>query len=233
MTPQAIHPISVQIILEHIARPSALTEPLPADLISASLRQRHHFLNLSPAQDIAAYLSWPSPDQQGAIDLLESTHQNAGISDVNDTPFLVRYASDGDFTYAHVCIHTTSEDSSSGLRLVFQWDAGDEAWKYHNVALMPFPDVSYDTIEAALSPRVAQPVTHLKGEHVRDEQSDDDSYWDAYGQGEDGEHESVQAYQAEEQGGTEDAYWAQYATVQGVTVSISSILSLQSDILAI
>ncbi|KAG6879281.1 hypothetical protein C0992_003885 [Termitomyces sp. T32_za158] len=183
-TPEPLPQTLVALVLEYIA-PTSLLAPLPAHLVSPLLAQRHRFLHISPDQP-AEYLAWPSdhqPDaQQTAIDLLQSLH-----TPLHHPVYTVRYTSDAESSFAHVPISTPKPP---GLRLVFQWD--QDAWKFHNLALMPFPPDTHDSVHDVLS-----------------RPSDSDSYWDAY------------AHSDDQEDVTEDAYWAQYSTVYGPSHSFS------------
>jgi hypothetical protein len=123
----------------------------------------------------------------------------------HDLPFHVRYAADPENLSAYVRITTD-------IRLVFLWNI-IEGWQYHNVALMPFPANSYASLTDAMT--LYSPDDFLP-EHPTNNVADDDddlSYWDAYGQGEVSHHISRTSLDPEPS--SEDAYWAQYSTVQG------------------
>ena len=187
MHPLAAH--TVQLVLRYI---SSLSDPLPPHLISAPLRQRHHLLQISTASPVE-YLCWPSPDNIRVAQLLERLptlpdHAN----------FPTCYTSDSESTFAHVQISSDAQ----GLRMLFHWD-DSHGWTYHDLHLMPFPSSSHSTPQESLA----------NADRVNS--ADDDSYWDAYGTT---EHDLSSALSP--QTGTdvvqgEDAYWAQYASVQG------------------
>ena len=63
----AITASAVQTVLDHLLAGGAL----PPELLSRPLRQRHHFLALTP-DDGAEYLAWPSADQSRAVYLLQT-----------------------------------------------------------------------------------------------------------------------------------------------------------------
>jgi hypothetical protein len=199
MIPTEILPHSVNLILQYISPPSQLSIPLPPYLISKDLLKRHHFLQPDTPE---AYLCWPSIDQQRTIALLEALR----VDDDQSTSYSVRYVSD-DQTYAHIAI-------TSGLRLIFQWDAL-EGWKYHDAKLMPFPPGCHLSAQAAFS--VSPPVLKVPEVKVHDDAAEDDAYWNSYDR--EGDHEESSRIPGlpkdESQNDTEDAYWAQYATVQG------------------
>lgn len=217
---QQIPHITINNILVYILPPSQLSQPLPTHLISTSLIQRHHFLNITPDNPVE-YLCWPSPGRDRVIQLLESL---ATQKDDEERVYHVRYTSDVEYTYAHVRL-------DDELRLVFQWDRV-EMWKYHDANLMPFPPGNHESPEDALADAAADA---LAGGSIDDElsrissieksfkntevnESDDDAYWNGYGiQGEsDRPHDQdAQLKKTVAADNGEDAYWAQYATVHG------------------
>ncbi|KAF8872142.1 hypothetical protein CPB84DRAFT_1818105 [Gymnopilus junonius] len=134
----------------------------------------------------ADYLAWPSPEQSHAVQLLQQRPASP-----HDLPLLVHYLPDPLSFQAHVRIN-------SDLRLIFLWDK-NHGWQYHNVALMPFPPNTYPSLDDALS--------------TKDE---DDSYWNAYGQGDDSDSDHhLSAGHLDPNASSEDAYWAQYSNIQG------------------
>lgn len=207
MTPNPISPFTINIILQYILPPSQLSQPLPTHLTSASLIKRHHFLQISP-NDPLQYLCWPSPNRERSIELLEnmSTWHNGNGKEEYDA----RYTSDVEFTFAHVCLE-------ENLRIIFQWDAED-GWKYHDTNLMPFPSGSRESLQEVMAEAVAK-ASQVQNPSRRlsdgASENDDDEYWNAYGaQGDDEIHREQEAQPSAAEGG-EDAYWAQYASIQG------------------
>jgi hypothetical protein len=199
-------PESIAVILQYILPPSQLS-PLPPHLLSSSLLQRHHFLKISPDQP-ASYLAWPSDsdDHHTAVCLLED--YQCPIDDRLYSSFPIRYTSDPESAYAHVSI---SMEHSPGIRLVFQWNTPD-GWKYHNLALMPFPSNSFELLQDALQSQ------HFPAE-AGDQVDTDLSYWDAYTGSDDSQ--SVPPIEvADYQHGAEDHYWSQYAAIHGIHMSI-------------
>ncbi|EPQ60793.1 hypothetical protein GLOTRDRAFT_124543 [Gloeophyllum trabeum ATCC 11539] len=226
---------AVSLVLQYIAPPSGIAQPLPPHLLSRPLLQRHHFLAISP-DDPKEYLSWPSsaPDVRArALALLEDLPS----VDPEDALYPVQYTSDAESTYAHV--HIPSLLPSSGdddLRLVFHW-GGDE-WKYHDAALMPFPPNSSPDLESPVAASLPVPQYLPSDENVRggadatpgQESDDDDDYWNSYGGGDDDgdeerdTHHSRNAAPASdpdqsEEDAAEAAYWAQYSSVHGTADS--------------
>ena len=188
---------TVHIVLHHLC---PLSGPLPPHIISTPLRQRHHFLALSPYSPVE-YLAWPSPNQSHAVNLLQSLPLPS-----HDLLFPVQYAADPDNISAYVRI-------TADIRLVFSWNVTEESWQYHNVALMPFPANSYPSLTDAMALR--SPEDFLPEQHPTNNVADDEdlSYWDAYGRGEVSHLISKTSLDSEPS--SEDAYWAQYTTVQG------------------
>jgi hypothetical protein len=196
--------LTLGVVLEYIAPPSNL--PLPTYLISRDLLKRHHFLGIAP-DNAAQYLCWASDqvDSSTVIGLLESLPTNQHLSPS------IRYSSDPECILAHA--HLAGE-STSGLRLVFQWDPADNAWKFHNAALMPFPPSTTMDIPASHPDFIPEP-SFEDSRGVDDGEQEGDSYWDAYGRDDDNDEAAPSQTEAEVPGNSEDAYWAQYSTVQG------------------
>ena len=201
-----LSPATVHIVLYHIC---PLSGPLPPHIISTPLRQRHHFLDLSPDSPID-YLAWPSPNQSHAVNLLQSLPLPS-----HDLLFPVQYAADPEHIFAYVRI-------TADIRLVFLWNIIEEGWQYHDVALMPFPANSYPSLTDAIT--LYSPDDFLPEQHPTNNVADDDdlSYWDAYGQGEVSHHISRTSLDPEPS--SEDAYWTQYSTVQGSYSSNTPLL---------
>ena len=205
-----MHPLpthTVDLVLHLI---SPLSDPLPPHLISTPLRQRHHFLQISPSSPVE-YLCWPSPDNAKTIDLLDRLPP---LSD--HASFSTRYTSDPESTVAHVQISSDAH----GLRMLFHWDETD-GWKYHDLRLMPFPNPSYSTPHESLQVgsnsacNAADPSRHSSPEVDHINSADDDAYWDAYGAVGYDLTSSVLPQSGTDAVKGEDAYWAQYASVQG------------------
>ncbi|KAK7694625.1 hypothetical protein QCA50_001812 [Cerrena zonata] len=216
MSPTPISPSTVQVTLQYISPPSQLDQPLPPYLLSKSLLQRHHFLSIAP-DDPQEYLCWPTSREQApkAIELLDAIPVPA--SDDAPRNFPVHYSFDGEYIYAHADV---SHDNAPGARLVFQWDE-DDGWKYHDAGVMPFPPNSQASLLDALEnkPSVFQP-TAPNPLAVDSFNSDDDDYWNAYGSQDaldESEKDPISLHS--DAVGTEDAYWAQYASVHGTADS--------------
>lgn len=215
MIAEPITSLTINIILQYILPPSQLSQTLPTHLASVSLIKRHHFMNISP-YDPLEYLCWPSPNRERAIELLEelSTHRN---DDEGAVEHDVRYTSDVDYTYAHVRLE-------QDLRVIFQWD-GEEGWKYHDTNIMPFPpgsqpslhDVLAEAVTKATEGQGSRPSSlHRYSLGVDDsDENDDDSYWNAYGAQDDEGGPKIYEPVPQTADASEDAYWAQYSSVQG------------------
>ncbi|KAI0963540.1 hypothetical protein AcW1_000588 [Taiwanofungus camphoratus] len=226
MSPTPISPNVVRIVLQYIAPPSQLSQPLPPFLLSRSLLQRHRFLQLSPDSPLE-YLCWPSSadGQSRAIDLLEALSRP--IHDDEPALYPVQYSHNGENTYAHVDLSSGDDD---GARLVFEWDDGD-GWKYHDTNMMPFPQGSRLVLQDVLARELSTQAQKLfipparstiHGlEDLGSDDGDDDDYWNAYEMQE--EHASLESHHAlpvkDGGGSTEDAYWARYSSVHGTADS--------------
>ncbi|KAF9229316.1 hypothetical protein BS17DRAFT_722937 [Gyrodon lividus] len=211
-----IQPHTVKLVIQYISPPSQITEALPPHLISTSLRQRHHYLQVSPA-NVIEYLCWPSPNNARTIELLDCC---INVSDDDQTgSYPTRYTSDAESTFAHVQIFSKEE----GLCMLFQWDDID-GWQYHDLRLMPFPALSSLTLQEAVSSNSIPeaelerpPLSYFVAGADHDNNIDDNSYWDAYSTAGDGLSSPLppRSASASDSIEGEDAYWAQYATVQG------------------
>jgi len=209
-------------VLYYICPPSAL-QPLPNHLLSVPLLQRHHFLAIS-TQDPLAYLTWPGDsdsDSERVLALLEDIRPEDWPPDGLNVH--IRYATDPDAVYAHVrfdSIPAFHSDIQSSVRLIFLWDQPSNSWKYHNCALGDFPKRTYSNLS---HPMALFPDNFLP-EHTQslsiDNPDDDDVYWNAY----EASEQSLQSIPVKPvpRADTEDAYWAQYASVQGQCAPESS-----------
>lgn len=191
-------------------------------VLAKPLLQRHHFLQISP-EEASQYLCWPSDTSAKAVDLLESLPRSA---DDEPQTYPVQYTSDSEQTCAHVALAQPGGDT---IRLVFQWDEQD-GWKFHDTKLMPFPQESKASLNEALAspepalgvPTVAAAVPEY-GFNEQSEGSDDDDYWNAYGADDSDDpsaHGGLSASKDIASDG-EDAYWARYASVQGMSCLLS------------
>ncbi|KAH9968936.1 hypothetical protein BC827DRAFT_1166633 [Russula dissimulans] len=220
MDPVPISPYTINLILQYISPPSQLSAPLPSHLLSRSLLQRHALLEISP-EDSSSYLCWPSSARDRAVQYLESLRMPL---DELAPDFLVGYALDPEHAYAHVHVKPTGDD---GLRLVFEWD-GEAGWKYHDSNVMPFPPAACPTLDEAVvgTASVSVPVLESdgdkqdKGGNVEGDSNDgDDDYWNSYGAADESGTQPLQSSTKDETDASEDAYWAQYASVQGTADS--------------
>ncbi|KAM5535443.1 hypothetical protein V8D89_010965 [Ganoderma adspersum] len=226
MAPSALSPNLFHVLLQYISPPSQLTQPIPPHLLSKPLLQRHHFLHLTPEHP-DDYLCWPSSPENKArvIHLLEA--RSRPLDDDQPSLFPVQYSFDGEYFFAHVDLSTNTDQ---GPRVILQWDESGE-WKYHNTDLMPFPPGSRLALEDVLvppsppNPVSRQPFARPSYLHTYDvgdlhDDSDDDDYWNAYGATDIGDsHYSQGPAAAKDSASSEDAYWAQYASVHGTADS--------------
>jgi hypothetical protein len=221
MDPIPISSYAINLTLQYISPPSQLARPIPSNLLSRSLVQRHAFLGISP-QDPPAYLCWPSSDHDRAIHYLESLQLPLDELAPN---FLIGYTVDPEHAYAHVHVKPTGDN---GLRLVFEWD-GEESWRYHDSTVMPFPAGTRPSLgdPASRTTSVSNSTSQLGGEkQVKDGDGDDDDdeYWNSYGAEDGSGTKRLSSTSKSEVDVSEDAYWARYAAVQGMVY----VASLQS-----
>ena len=231
MPPTPIQPGLVHLVLQYIAPPSQLTQPIPPHFLSKSVLQRHHFLQITP-DDPQEYLCWPS-SRGRAVELLEDFPQRPDDEPVS---YPVQYTSDAEETLAHVYLPVGDGD---GVRLVFKWDESD-GWKYHDLAMMPFPlnsSASPEQIPTKETEYIAPPVQSVPALSYADnlhgdDGSDDDDYWNAYGAQDDAAPSNDDSFMAgkDAEAGTEDAYWARYSSVHGQSSSLASCRSCHSCI---
>ena len=211
MEPIPISPYSINLILQYISPPSQLARPVPPNLLSHSLLQRHALLEIS-LEDPSSYLCWPSSGRDRAIQLLESLPMS--LDELNPD-FPVAYAVDPEHAYAHVHVKPTGDD---GLRLVFEWD-GKETWKYHDANVMPFPSGTHPSLGDAPASIASIPISVSESGGEKQDKGgdgDDDAYWNSYGVDDDDRAQLPPSTSKDEMDASEDAYWAQYASVQGM-----------------
>ena len=215
MDPLPISSYTIDLILQYISPPSQLARPIPPNLLSRSLLQRHALLEISP-EDSPSYLSWPSAGRERAIEHLESLPMSL---DELAPDFLVGYTVDPEHAYAHAHVKSTGDD---GLRLVFEWD-GEGSWKYHDANVMPFPPGTRPSFGDGPANDASHlvPILEFGGEKQNkdgdsDVNDDDDAYWNSYGVEKDDATQLLPSTSKEERDASEDAYWAQYASVQGM-----------------
>ena len=231
MAPSPLPPNILHILLQYISPPSELTQPIPPHLLSKPLLQRHHFLSITPDTP-DDYLCWsPSPEKKArALELLESRPRP--VDDDQPTAYPVQYSFDGEDFFAHVDLSCGTGD---GPRIVLQWDEHGD-WRYHNVDLMPFPPGSRPLLEDVLIPpplsvpvqtRATPPlVPGFDPAFVDEDDGDDDDYWNAYGSTDIGDsaYSDGAPTSAKDVQSSEDAYWAQYASVQGKLQNFAEML---------
>ncbi|KAJ4486175.1 hypothetical protein J3R30DRAFT_1465639 [Lentinula aciculospora] len=205
-----LRPYTVSLILTYICPPSQLTlSPLSPHLISKPLLQRHHFLGIDPETDLKGYLMWATEDDQAFARLEGLAPPTLGDED----PVIgIRYTADKESIYAHAELRSWASHASPEIRLVFLWDPVDSAWKYHNIASMPFPVDATLNVADAVEQKAPSLEIQIKGDE------DDDDYWNSYGTDNMKEHIPRNRSNGDLPG-SEDAYWAQYASVQGTADS--------------
>lgn len=210
-----ISPGTVQTVLNYLC---PLSEPLPPHLLSSSLLKRHHFLQIT-IDDAQNYLCWPAHQSHLALSLLEALPHDFGNNfHLRDDLFSVRYSADPESLFAHIRIIAGALHLSPDLRLVFIWETN--SWRYHNLALMPFPPTSHSSLSdalAAFSPEDFQDSYSLTLNNVQDDDNDDDDYWNAYGQTDDPHAAKPHSAQNLSSLNSEDAYWAQYSSIHGLS----------------
>ena len=195
-------PISPAIVHRILAHFSPLIEPLPPNLISKRLLQRHHFLNLTP-DNAAEYLAWPSQSGEShGLDLLDIQ----SLPTVDDH-LSVQYTADTEDLLAHVRI-------SPNLRLVFLWEQ-ESGWQYHNLAPMPFPPDAYADLSDARALYSPNDFLQMQGHEVKASSDDENSYWNSYCGGDD-DLDRPSSIKVLDESNSEDAYWARYSTIQGM-----------------
>ncbi|KIY52764.1 hypothetical protein FISHEDRAFT_69576 [Fistulina hepatica ATCC 64428] len=191
---------TLKSVLSHI---SQVPPTLPPHFVSPLLAQRHIFLNITP-EDPARYLLWPSSGPVAPSQILEAL-QALQLRDYDYYP--IQYTSDPESIFAHA--HVPSGDVQ--LRVVFKWDAEEEQWKYHNVALMPFPDHSSVSLEDVLKHA-------LEVFHEHQAEPADEDYWGSSSSDSDSEQSHCTVSEQDDHE-NEDAYWAQYSAIHGTADS--------------
>ena len=201
-----VEPLSssaVATILNYIC---PLNAPLPPHLLSKPLLQRHHFMHLTPDNPLH-YLAWP-PHNDDLLDHLDISEHASSFS--------VRYSADNQYIIAHARV-TPQSSHHPGIRLVFLWDPEQSSWQYHNLAPMPFPKDSHSALCDAIA--IHQSSCDFLPDSLNvvvDGNDNEDSYWNSYSQKGDDPPPALDS-KPDQSLNSEDAYWAQYATVQGMS----------------
>jgi hypothetical protein len=216
MSATPIPPHVVHTIFQYVLPPSL---PLPLHLLSKRLTERHHFLSITPT-DTTRYLCWPSSD---AADVTEALAR--GVSDplTSEPEHEVRYtAPDEETVLAHV-----RPDLQSPLQIVFTWDTETASWRYHDARMLPFPEASLPSLDAALSSGLNGPsalerpsvfIDQPAASHrPRSDSSTSDNYWAGYESSGSSPDTSAlpPSVPVEEDDKAEAAYWASYGAVHG------------------
>lgn len=209
-------------LLHYICPPSNL-KPVPAHLLSLPLLQRHHFLSITTDNPID-YLTWPTDRSHSVLSLLESINPDILPLDPLSIYPDIHYAADPEALYAHIRITPTTilpsshPDTVSSLRIIFLWDQSSSSWRYHNSATGPFPKDSHSDLSHAMA--LFQSPDDFLPERtytftVDGPDADDDAYWNAYSAVGDN-HLSSAPIKPVIATDSEDAYWAQYSSIQGL-----------------
>jgi hypothetical protein len=201
-----VEPLSSSAVATVLNYICPLNAPLPPHILSKPLLQRHHFMHLTPDNPLH-YLAWP-PHDDDLLDHLDISEHSSSFS--------VRYSADNQHIIAHARV-TPQSSHHPGIRLIFLWDAEQSSWQYHNLAPMPFPKDSHSALRDAVA--IHQSSCDFLPDPpnvVVDSHDNDDSYWNSYSQTGDGPPPALDS-KPDHHLNSEDAYWAQYATVQGMS----------------
>ena len=202
--PIAISQDTVHLILQYLSQ----SLPLPSHLISKPLLQRHYFLQLT-TDDYLSYLSWPGPSTEHLSTALSSLPSPA----TDKCAFYpIAYSSDPEAVLAHVSVAAADPTLDCPVRLVFLWDSEIAEWKYHNLALMPFPSESVSTVN-----QLTESFEHSD--------IDATTYW-----GNSHDLDKINSHSPDEPhpSTSEDDYWARYLTVQGQDTPFTLPLLVQT-----
>lgn len=91
---------------------------------------------------------------------------------------------------------------------------------------MPFPPNSYSSFNDSLLASSLDDFLPEQTVSLNTQEGDDDSYWNAYGQGDEVDHHSTSTSIADQNLNSEDAYWAQYSAVQGLSHSFKIFVEI-------
>lgn len=199
-----VEPLSSSAVATVLNYICPLNASLPPHILSKPLLQRHHFLHLTPDNPLH-YLAWP-PHDDDLLDHLDISEQASSFS--------VRYSADNQYIIAHTRV-TPQSSHHPGIRLVFLWDPEQSSWQYHNLAPMPFPKDSHSALSDAIA--IHQSSCDFLPDSLNvvvDGDDNDNSYWNSYSQKGDDSPPALDTKPGHHLN-SEDAYWAQYATVQG------------------
>ena len=195
--PPPLPPSILDLILSHLLPPSA---PLPPQLLSRSLLDRHTFLPPSP-NDIDAHLSpFPSnPSQPISSRLLELT-EGYEVDEAG-------YIHDGEVFLSRVPIRPTHspypKGDGEGVDLIFEFEEGERGrgWLYRSARLPEHDPTELEWVKSM------DPVKPKKGRDARaeeDEQAPED-YWAGFSP-----PRKTMDLSEETKDGGEDDYWKQY-----------------------
>jgi len=217
MSQAHIPPLSrhiLQQLAQHLFPPTAA--PIPRDLLSTPLFQRHHFLAISP-QDPIDYLCWPSQDSSSVIEHLSAIHhQHLPFDKLTQQTV---YRADSENILARVPIHF----SDSHLQLIFLHDPGDPSipWKYHDIQTFSLDQDTHPTVEGALQSintgtQASQSMDPLYPDSA-------EAFWEGYASSGSSspavEDRKFQAISESAEEKAERDYWSRYTDVQGTADS--------------
>lgn len=155
---------------------------IPSSIISRQLRNRHHFLSITPDQAAAYFCLNPEHPSQDTSKVLSTLHELAD-QNMEDLARSIRYSTDGEDLLSHVI---TAEPGS--IQVVFIWetpDANDSSnkteWKYLDVKPFLSSDSLYSTLQAAEEARLKANSKSSLTRQASGNSIADDSYWSAYG----------------------------------------------------
>ncbi|KZS92990.1 hypothetical protein SISNIDRAFT_485934 [Sistotremastrum niveocremeum HHB9708] len=188
----------IRLVLPHLLPPSH--RPLPDNLISLPLRQRHRFLALVP--DDPDYLIWPSPNSDAVL-----AHLTSSTTPIVDASAAV-YSADKSLLRAHLPVDDT-------LQLIFHFHPDDESspWKYHDAQLLPLPPNTHISPDKALAT--------LTMDTSDDENSvSPEDYWAGYASSTPSSPPAQTLLLPEprfsgSETKEEQQYWARYSSIQG------------------
>lgn len=174
------HPVplahaTIASTLQFLVPPSV--HGIPSSLLSRQLRNRHHFLSLTPEDQAAYFCLNPEHPSQDTSKVLSTLHELAD-QNAEDLARSIQYSTDGEDLLCHVI---TADPGA--LQFIFIWetpdasDSSDQAqWKYLDVKPFSPSNSLYGTLQEA---EEAKLKVHSKSSLTR-EASAEDSYWSAY-----------------------------------------------------
>ena len=154
---------------------------IPSSILSRQLRNRHHFLSVSPDEPAAYFCLNPDHPSQDTTKVLSTLHELAD-QNMEDLARSIRYSTDGEDLLSHVI---TADPGS--IQFVFIWetpDANDTSekigWKYLDVKPASSSSLLYNTLQEAEEARVRANTKTTLTREASGNSIADDSYWSAY-----------------------------------------------------